>query len=285
MKKYLIVLPLLIFSTILHAKGGAEHREDMQKVYPFAAEECKPAFDLYELVNAYLDYPNYDLNCKDNSKQRKRCEKPKFLNDDPFKNTIWENHRIWYHWGFSQDPKKFKPLQNKVKQNIDEGKLKDEDVDLFWEQLKKIHSKRNLQLMTISKDFLGYQNQNISQLSEAQRKQVGGFVAILYDIHILGDWMTEKTDVIADVNYIYRDIYTSIEDIAGYKEGSASNNNKIAVRKIKKVLQQHENSPSEFLEALATDFTPFLLSLDGGIYNYKKKFAAIGYKPKDKRYW
>ena len=269
MKKTCILLMCIFCIFPTSAKQGWQHREDMRVVFPFA-DHCKEANELYDAVNAYLDYGDIES---------KKPSNPRFIRLYPeFQRTKWANHRVWFHWGFNGNCKSFRPLLNLINTNIEDGYLREEDLPLFWYELEKEISKRNKRMIDLAANFMGYGSG--SSLSSQMRDQCNALVTILYDIHLLGDWSTEETSVIASKEYIYKELYEAIRKIAGDNE-----DNYPKATKLIKQLKNNESDINAFMDVLKQKFTPFLFGLKGGIYDYKKKFVQLGYPLKSSNFW
>ena len=113
MRQFLIFIIVLFLPFANFAKSGKEHIQDMIDVYPFKVNEGDKIYKFFECVNAAIDYGTFNPE-----NQVKRPGKPKFLNQEPFQNTSWANHRIWYHWGFNANVRLYAPLTKLVKENI-----------------------------------------------------------------------------------------------------------------------------------------------------------------------
>lgn len=265
----IFLYPLLTFS-----KSGNEHIYDMYLVYPFESNTGRIG-DFYKAVQAALDYQVFEYPFND-----KRVGNPLFLQKPPFEKTKWGNHRIWYHWGFNkfnksyiQDPSN--PLGAAVKRNIDEKRMSEKDISQFYYELQEENRKRNMALMKYAATVLGYSANN---WSSAMRRQINAFVTIPYSVHLLGDHFPDQseTSVISPLYHIVSDVYNAIIDLAG----SDPNNYNKAKDMIHK-LKAHENNPVSFLKTLQVHFPRYILSLQGGIYDYKRKFTNMGYKLKN----
>ncbi|MGV8964117.1 MAG: hypothetical protein ACOH2V_12160 [Candidatus Saccharimonadaceae bacterium] len=260
MKKTLLLLLLAILPTFIFALSGKEHEKDMQRIFPFV--KCKnnnKITTFYSLVNQYIDQPN-DIN----------IGKPVTIANHPkFKNMKFGNHRIWYHWGFNTNPKKHLPLIAAIHKNIEKEIISETDVDEFWDCLMKDVGKRNRYLMNSAAEIFGYGA--IGSISRNQREQLNAFVTILYSIHIIGDHQTSETSVMSDLKMIYGDVYNAINNLAGRDNRSNAN-------RLKKALILEQSNPKRFLDKMEKEFSPFLMSLDSPLYNYKKKFSDIGYQ-------
>lgn len=264
MKRNTLLVFCALFPILTFALSGKEHARDMKRIYPFVdcASNSK-VIDFYTHVNKYIDSPN-DRN----------TGKPNPIKNHPkFSKIKFGNHRIWYHWGFNKDPQKFAPLVDALNNSITDHVISETDVEEFWTLLKKDIGKRNRSLMNNAADIFGYQS--IGAISSLQRGQVNAFVTILYSIHLLGDHQGIITDVMSDLNGVYGDIYNAIDNLAG-----RSIANIIKARKLKRDLRTEQRDSKRYLDRLEQTFSPFLLSLDGPMYNYKEKFEKLGYKLK-----
>jgi len=265
MKKQLFIIFFVLAPTITFALSGKEHAFDMKRIYPFV--DCvsnKKVIDFYSLVNEYLDKPN-DIN----------TGKPNPIANHPkFNKMKFGNHRIWYHWGFNTDPKKFSPLVEAVNRNIENGIIDESDVEEFWECLISDVRRRNRYLMNCAAEIFGYKS--LGSISQNQRRQLNAFVTVLYSIHVLGDHQGVITDVMSDLSRVYGDIYNAIDDLAGKNRANVSK-----ARELKKQLRAQQHDPKVFLDKMEEKFTPYILALDGSLYNYKEKFERLGYKLKN----
>lgn len=261
MKRYYLFILSLLLPLFVFALSGKEHANDMKRIYPFVdCQRNEKIIDFYSLINNYLDSPN-DRNTgrPDSIRYHPKFGKMKF-----------GSHRIWYHWGFNTDPKRFAPLVNAVNSNIENGVISESDVDEFWNCLMNEVSRRNRFLMNRAAEIFGYKS--IGSISQSQRSQLNAFVTILYSIHLLGDHQTTITDVMVDLKSVYGDIYNAIDNLAGRNRA-----NILKARHIKKELRTVQHDPVIYLDKMEDSFSSFLLALDGSFYNYKEKFEKMGY--------
>lgn len=251
------------------SKSGGEHITDMFMVYPFYAGSDTPFELFYKSIQGTIDYRVFNPNNLD-----PQTGNPLFLYEEPFVNTRWGNHRIWYHWGFNADPKRYKPLTDLVDRNIREGRMTEEAKFLFYEKLINEWSYRNRELMKMAAKILGY---DYNSLSSAMRDQVNAFVTIPYSVHLIGDHFEDQKEkeIILQLDWVVKDIYDAIFKLSG---PAADNRNK--AKDLISKLKPYEHSPERFLEAMKDHFSPFLLSLDGPLYDYKMKFRRLQYKPR-----
>lgn len=243
----ILLVVVLSLPLVSMAKGGSQHVNDMKSVFPFANMDR-----LYRFITDEIDNGG---------------KKPDFLyTNQKFSNLKWENHRIWYHWGFYSDP-------------LDNEYLKKDCIDYFVEHRMISESERILLEEKIRTDWSAKRQRMLKEGGlklkySSSSKQLEAFVAIMYSIHILGDYTTDRTYLLCPKQTLYENIYRSLEVIAG---GSAFN--RAQFNKLKRYLKSKENKPDNYLNALAdkeNGFSQFLMGLKGGIYDYKKCFERKG---------
>lgn len=269
LRKYTLAVVLMLMPFLLFAHGKEEHVKDMWRIFPFEkTKENEKIKNFYELVNAYIDYKTFPPA----EGEIPHVGTPSSIEKE-FGEMSFDNHRVWFHWGFNKDPKTFQPLVSMVDKNVENGNISEDEKNEFWIVLKKEIKKRNKFLMEKWAKISGYRG--LQGLSVLQRKQSNAFVTLLYSIHILGDHQTSKTDVIIDKKRLYGDIYNAIDNLAG-----KYNSNPQKAKSLKNKLRLVQGDPKLFLDKMEKEFTPFLYSLEGAGYNYKKKFSSLGYKLK-----
>lgn len=269
-RRYILLFFSLLLAVSALAFGKEDHVADMRRIFPFIPFDPanKKIEDFYYLVNSYIDYTNFP-STKGGQVGMPLCIK----NDPKLKNMRFANHRVWFHWGFNKNPRIFQPLVDRVEYNVKYGLISEDDREYFWYVLNKEIRKRNRLLMDKWAKISGYNG--LVGLMASQRAQSNAFVTLLYSIHILGDHQTSETSVIIDKRSLYGDIYNAIDNLAGK---SVSNRQK--AKSLKNKLRLVQGNPKAFLDKMEKEFTPFLYSLEGVGYNYKKKFSSLGYKLK-----
>ena len=268
---------ILLFFTICliipingFALGGKEHAADMQRIFPFEeSTKNKKVIDFYRRVNEFLDFPYVQPGQKHDKSNPKR---PKFVAEHPKFNQIqWQGkHRIWFHWGFNTDPRKFPPIVNSLNQAVQDGVITQQDVEVFWSMMNIEISRRNRTLMNEGAKVFGFGE--LGTISAQQRRQLNGLVTILYSIHVIGDHKTTNKDIIAPLNRVYADVNNAIDNIAGKETANFEK-----AKELKKQLRAAQSSPDTYLDVLEREFTPFIMSLSGEGYDYKQRFKKLGY--------
>lgn len=271
MKRVLFFLTICLLIPINgFALGGKEHAADMQRVFPFEeSAKNKKVTDFYRRVNEFLDFPYVLPGEKHDKSQPKR---PSFVAEHPkFSQIQWHGkHRIWFHWGFNTDPRKFTPIVNSLNQAVQEGVINPQDVAQFWSLMNIEISRRNRTLMNEGAKVFGFGE--LGTISAQQRRQLNGLVTILYSVHVIGDHKTTDKEIIAPLDRVYADINNAIDNIAGKEAGNLEK-----AKELKKRIKAAQSSPEAYLDALEREFTPFILSLTGEGYNYKQRFKKQGY--------
>ena len=265
-KEIILFILLISITGSLSAHGIERHTHDMKRIFPFVPTDLKnkEIIDFYYTVNAFIDYRSFPSD-------ERKVGRPLCIAEHPnFGKMKFANHRIWFHWGFNKDPKKFNPLVRLVDQNVEQGIIRESDKADFWQVIIQEVSKRNRYLMNQWSKILGYGE--LGSMSSAMRSQSNAFVTILYSIHLIGDHQTKLKDIMLDINSVYGDVYNAIDNLAG-----RSKENRARANVIKKKLQKVQYDPGKYLDVLEQEFTPFLYSLEGGIYDYKKTFIKLGF--------
>ena len=265
-KKIFVFLLSVIYVIGIYGHGKEGHVADMNRIFPFdiKASGNLKIKDFYYLINAYIDYNDFP-------NREAKVGTPICIKNHPkFGKMVFANHRIWFHWGFNKDPKQYQLLYNMVEENISHGRIKASDRNEFWNLLHEEVRRRNKYLMDAWAKILGYSG--LSGITATQRAQARAFVTILYSIHILGDHQTSEISVLADKRSIYGDIYNAIDDLVGKAQI-----NREKAKSFKNKLKRVQGNPKLFLDKMEKEFTPFLFSLHGALYDYQNKFRRLGY--------
>lgn len=266
----LAVVVLFVYPVCSHAHSGAEHLADMKRVMPFEdVEQNRRVFKFFRLMNSYIDRPGQAPGTKFDREAYKR---PAVIAEHPkLGNIRWEGkHRIWYHWGFNTDPRQFPPLVNSLNSAIDQGVITKDDLPEFWRLMSDEIAKRNRFLLNQGANAFGYGQ--LGNITAQHRRQLNGWVTVIYSVHILGDYQTDDTEVLAPLGRVYADISNAIDNLAGKDAGNVEK-----AKIIKAALKKSQSSPEKYLSALEREFTPFILSLKGVGYDYRTRLKGLGY--------
>lgn len=153
-------------------------------------------------------------------------------------------HRILFHWGFSDHPKRSQALVKQLK----ECGIQGEERIRFYRLVLKEQQKRNQEMQTIIGRIYGSSNRSKK------------LTAIIYNIHILQDYVpnkNKKTDALLNKDLVYKRIIDDIEYVLG-----SVNSKKICI----KLKEARNPDPTDFLNILKSDF-PVLV---------QKRFSRAG---------
>lgn len=258
-----IVICILFTPCQSYAMPKVVHKNDMIKVYSFLPQDSPRVQRFFDAIHAAIDYAVFDK-----VKFSGGTGNPPFVNAPPFKGTRWPNHRIWFHWGYNTDPRKYTPLTECINNNISRGLMLEEHRSLFYSLLEKEISYRNTALQDITSNLLGYDSRIIP--SKPITSQINAFIAIPYAVHLLRDRTTVEVNMVLPMNDIASSVYTAIRNLAGNVEHNIKKGNTV----IKK-LRQAQNNPIQFLEAMQELIPDYIMSLEGGIYDIKSKVKKL----------
>lgn len=262
--RFILSLLLLFCSWQVEAKGKAEHIYDMMRVYSFLPQNSQIVSKFFNAVNASIDYKDFNANNFSG-----RPGNPDFLKESPFENTVWANHRVWFHWGYNTDARRYAPLTEYVNRNIEQGLMLEEHRSLFYSRLYKEVSRRNKVLQDIAATLLGYHSQD-KGWSRAMQTQINAFISIPYAVHLLGDRTTTEVAVVLPMNDIVSSVFTAIRNLAGNVDGNITKANAV-INKLKRA----QDNPVTFLDAMQLYLPDYIMSLEGGIYDIKSKVKRL----------
>lgn len=284
--KVLIVgILALVPVSSLYAHDGKSHIADMLDVLPFGPEhriKGDPIYSLCESVQNFID-------------QGKKY--PPFVKSMPqFSGLSFENHRLFMHWGFNTSPRDYHRLADDfIGCYRRQGRLTDEDVELFWSSLENYWNKeRNKVIQNACMVLYG---ENRKYIFVGKEEKAKAFLTVIYCTHILGDLdpaTNDRQDLVEQLPDVKRDINKAIDVLAGSYcfDSRISSINKITqwfhgdnakkVTLLKNRLDQI-NNPVEYLNQLKAGFTPFILSLSGSLCDYKSLFQDREFSLKSRR--
>lgn len=172
------ILALLLLSTQdsrVLAKIGQEHTDDARAVLGLSAKnpesESRLAACLKLVSNAVDNEGEFETFYRE-----KILEIPRFsrFSIGPY------THRIFFHWGFNRDPKHSDAVRRRVEACGWDGST----TDAFWDLIKEEQARRNRKMMESVKETLGF----------FDRQHQRAFASIIYDTHILGDYIQQEGD-------------------------------------------------------------------------------------------
>lgn len=177
--------------TLLEAKMAGDlfgngHSGDIAKVLGIDLKDSENNKRIETLTKVFAD--SIDGQAEANKLNREIKEiAPKF-------NWGVYSHRLFFHWGFNKNPQDSIPLSEKINEATnDPYKQK-----MIWELIIKYQSERNRRMKSA-----------VYKLGAMTRDENDGIATLIYDIHLLGDYIegTESTSkALLDINSIIGDL-------------------------------------------------------------------------------
>lgn len=151
--------------------GWQEHAKDMREVLGLQASA---------MLNEWMKFISSDM-----------IDKP-----NPFYNNLKERfpwfsckHRFLFHWGYDANPWN-KELENKVLRYCEINELNKETyLRIFKTELRNEQKRRNRQINQKTEMLFGFAH------GGRDASYAHFFAAIAYDVHLLGDYMTDNRDL------------------------------------------------------------------------------------------
>jgi len=199
-----VILLNLFFVSLLnltYAKDAPRHNQDIKSVTGLVGKTEAGNKRLEKCLNVFAHQID---NIKSFYKQK--------INDEnsEFKEFTYGkfSHRLFFHWGFNGDPRNHDPLTMQVKKcNWDTQK-----EDRFYKILILEQKKRNRKMLKAVKNNIGI---------IGGRDSISGLTAIIYDVHILGDFEESSNSstrkALMDINLLKGDIAQNLSKLFDYK--------------------------------------------------------------------
>ena len=99
-------------------------------------------------------------------------------------------HRIFFHWGFNADPRRYEPLRIQVRNTLPENQQK-----AFYEKVLEEQKRRNRKVISMVGRTFGIEGEPARALA-----------TLIFDIHLLADYTTENTSPLPSLFTMKRDI-------------------------------------------------------------------------------
>lgn len=118
-------------------------------------------------------------------------------------------HRIFFHWGFHGDPKDVAPLKRQIE-------LASEDPEIqrrVWNEILDAQSHRNREMRKLVEDAAAMAPNVRSELRPEEKEFLA---ALLYDTHILGDYIEGELstqDALLNLDDLKADIVRAVREI------------------------------------------------------------------------
>ena len=223
---------LLLQTNSVSAKSGQEHCDDARAVLGITARNPESENQLA----AALRLVSMAVDCEGDFA---RFYREKVLDDarfSRFKRGSY-THRILFHRGFNRDPKH----SNAISRCVEACDWDTGTRDAFWNVIKEEQGRRNLKMIDSMGQTLGF----------FSRRHQNAFASIVYDTHILGDYIQQDggysdkplmnlDDLIADMHQaLYSNLQGGDDAIALNKElKAASGSERERAEKFLAILKQ-----------------------------------------------
>ncbi len=162
------------------------------------------------------------------------------------------NHRYIFHWGYSIGPSDSRTLQAKIARQD----FREDQIDEINQILSELQIERNKKLIKISQEIF------------SNRRKSSAMAAILYDLHILADYLPNDPETGATINRSFdglmdiKNLYGEL--ISSIRKAFGTDKTKDLVRSLKKLKGKRDvYKCQELLE----DNLPYLVyySFGGGV--------------------
>ena len=196
-----LVLCLFFFST-LFAHDGKAHETDMLAVFGISAQDKALAKRLHPTLEVFCKHIDHDLY--DFYRGLRLIMLPHDFSWGDY------GHRIFFHWGFNTDPRKSESLQRQFDLTTSDPKVKERGFQYIIYVGSRTNSSWNSQLkknndsapehleLKFPASVKGQAARNrdmiqaVGRLSPAQRKHHNAVATVIYNTHILGDYIEGK---------------------------------------------------------------------------------------------
>lgn len=240
---YCMLMVLVIKPQVMCAHGSFnEHKYDMYRVLGFmenpqitkwmefiSTEMIDKCYDSEFYKSLQSNYP--DFKCK---------------------------HRLLFHWGYNDEPWNT-PIELKVRDYASQKSLnQDSLVKVFKEDFKKEQKRRNSEMNKRTENLFGF----ASGGKDAARANF--FAAIVYDVHLLGDYTDDNRDFdgLVPFDRVVRDIADRVT-----KLDPSDRKGKVVVANLNKIRNcglNREDKAKQVIDYLSTALPSFIMTVEGG---------------------
>lgn len=203
--KYFAIAMLTLAFSVLEAKPAGElsgdgHNGDIAKVLGVGLGDTQVRAKIEAITSGFAQ----KIDGKEDASEllrRIREIAPSFT---------WSKytHRLFFHWGFNRNPRNSSALRNQIE-------LATEDVGVrekIWTLIENEQGKRNREMFNIIRNNL----KASGGVTELTRSEVNAIASIVYDTHIIGDYIEGKEipsqalfrlpDLLADIIHATRNL-------------------------------------------------------------------------------
>lgn len=236
---YAILVLFVMIPQLLHAhKNKNEHIDDMYEVFGFVRNQ--------QLTN-WMEFISSDMIDKPGDFYEELKERhPGFTC----------KHRLLYHWGYNGEAWS-DAMESRVRAY---GRMcginQDSIITVFKKELREEQKRRNVIMNMKAENLFGFGHRG----KGASRAHF--FAAIAYDVHLLGDYTPDNTDIngLQDFNKIVDDIAKRITSIDSQRGGFIA----AEIKRIARSSMQRANKAEAILNYLKSILPDFIINAEGG---------------------
>lgn len=175
------------------------------------------------------------------------------------------DHRLFFHWGYQT-----RPWDDRILHYIkDPATLNDPArLQAFKDAVRDEQARRNRLANALTEEVLGFGSHGV------QAAYANAFIAIIYDVHILGDYETPNINGLAPVSVLAREIATQLERI----DRTHSKPLATKIRSIGNQSGDERQKAKLLLQTLRDDLPQFILNADDGRINMRQHFQNRGFR-------
>ena len=249
---YCMLMVLAIIPQTLCAHGSFdEHKKDMYRVL---------GFQEHPQITKWMEFISSEMIDK--------CFESEFYKNLQRKYPDFKcKHRLLYHWGYNEEPWNT-PIELKVRDYAIQKSLnQDSLVKVFKEDFKKEQKRRNSEMNKRTENLFGF----ASGGKDAARANF--FAAIVYDVHLLGDYTDDNRDFdgLVSFNRIIKDIVDRINRL-----NPSDPKGKVIVANLHRIERNSRLLRAEkaqlVIDYLSKNLPDFIMTVeDGSIYRRLQK--------------
>lgn len=264
-----IVILTLCWLAIAHPTSG-QHIMEMYSVLPFAIDKNGNVVDENFPIREWLKTITEELIDEHNRipiKEYGGLTFYQYLTSRFDFKLSFGNHRILFHWGYNANP-----WNKELEQYVIQNNWSEEKIRLFKDAIRAEQKRRNTIANSEAEKVFGFSN------AGKEAGWANGILAIVYDIHLLGDYVPEDNRNfrgVTEPSEVAKDIIKSIQRI------DRSKASKKIIESIRIAVSQYSDQnhlATQILKVLQEEMPAFLLSAQDGAL--KRRFKQKGYKLK-----
>lgn len=263
MKRIELTITLLLTAITCFAlsyypsKGQRGHRDDFAAVMPF-------------IWTSELD--TWGKSVTDNLDRFMNNEVPEYGDLSTYQYWKQEfglkcsvgDHRYFFHWGYQRNPWSDDLLSFLP----DEVTLNPLRLAAFKDAVRKEQQRRNRITNAETERILGFGS------TGHQASYANAFIAILYDVHLLGDYESGNIEGLAPVYAIVAELSTSIRTIDFSRASGLTSQ----LRKLANGKGNEREKAALVLHCLRDNLPRFIYEADDGRVNMRKHFENCGFQ-------